>query len=251
MPENFENRHEEENLPIEIPEEEKPVSETPEQPKISEKSEKDKNELDKVKNQLGDFFDKAKSTEEKFQKIQRKFSPFIKAGIIDEKDILDQVNDCSSEQDKDSFVKKAMDLVKIYNSIKNSDIGEDILRSERVERLREEGRTVINNVLDYETTPDKKTILIHIVPAKKPGLKKLRELMGAGLDDLVEIVEENDEIIKVEANSWLVDKNPKLVEKLGFKVGDKYVDGDGRNAQCSRMTREEFLQKPWNSENRK
>jgi hypothetical protein len=63
---------------------------------------------------------------------------------------------------------------------------------------------------------------IHLAPAteliKQDGIGNFRKEVENGLKKLAEIIKTNDNIEKITATSWIVAKNPSLLERLGFTV---------------------------------
>jgi len=69
---------------------------------------------------------------------------------------------------------------------------------------------------------NKNEIFIHLAPAeefiKENGIANLKKEVEKGLAKLAEIVESNKNIEKITATSWIVAKNPLILERLGFTV---------------------------------
>ncbi|MGD0577199.1 MAG: hypothetical protein ABSA74_03940, partial [Candidatus Staskawiczbacteria bacterium] len=188
---------------------------------------------------IANIFETARTPQERIDVILSRFKPFFDAGLLDEKALMLQIENCCSVEDKDTFIQRVTELAKVYFLAKRR----DTTGVEHVAMVSEQGRTAVNEILDYDYDDNGKTIQIHLAPTNKPGMKKLKELMLSGLQDLADVVEQNEGILKIGARSPLVYKNPRLVEKLGFKlVGDVYI-WKGEKSRASEMSREEFLER--------
>lgn len=188
---------------------------------------------------LGEFFD-GSTPDQRREKLTSAFRPFVKAGLLDGQTLSPEIENCCSAENKEEFLKRAAGLMKTYILTRRRDV-EGV---ERVAALAEKGRTVINEILDYETTPDGQIIKIHIWPKDKNkvrSVKEIKNLMLSGLSELAEVVKNNANVQTVEAYSHLVKKHPKLVEKLGFTLGEDYATGEGKEGRGSSISRQDFL----------
>jgi hypothetical protein len=107
----------------------------------------------------------------------------------------------------------------------------------------------LNEVFSYSL--DEKDLHLHMSPSDDiSAVSKVRYIKD-GLEKLSEIIKSNKKIEKISATSWIVAKNPKLLERLGFKnegpIDEKTRKRDfsGETNPISRATisREEFLSK--------
>ena len=77
----------------------------------------------------------------------------------------------------------------------------------------------------------------------------MRKLVVEGLRDLADIVQKDENIQKITAESWIVGKSSKIMEKLGFQIsseeGRKVTDKRelGEEIKKAEISREDFLKK--------
>lgn len=80
----------------------------------------------------------------------------------------------------------------------------------------------LNEMLSYEIISDEE-VWIHIEDVRYLPLTEKLRLLREGLKDLAYLVQTDlglSKIKKISGMSWIVSKNPKLVESLGFTVVD-------------------------------
>lgn len=98
------------------------------------------------------------------------------------------------------------------------------------------------------------TAHIHLAPASSLGIAKLRADVDTGLRELARRLQEEPElqaIQTVEASSWIVAKNPRLIERLGFtvdgliseEVRERYFHEESRPVASAHMSREDLLER--------
>lgn len=201
-------------------------------------TEDEKQRLDEARPKMGEVF--ALPPEERKALLSEKFHGFVITGLIDEETVTAEIDSCANAQTQDEFLKRAEKLAIDYFLVSRKDVDDTVKEA----LLAERGRTSINDLLNYEISANGQIVKIHLEPSEKPGLRKLKELMLSGLDDLAEIVQNDANVLTVQARSWIVAKHPELVEKLGFTLGETYM-WEGRESRDSEMSREEFLKRPW------
>jgi hypothetical protein len=95
---------------------------------------------------------------------------------------------------------------------------------------------------------------IHLAPAETMGPKQLIRGVSDGMKELARRIQEDEalrDIENVSATSWIVAKNPRLLERLGFEVHGEISDerreehfaGEERPVWSSSMTREELIKR--------
>lgn len=111
------------------------------------------------------------------------------------------------------------------------------------QRMYEEHPTYIgiNQLFAYELEDDE--IRLHIPTNKATSIKGKLRLVDDGLKKLAEIVRGNPNIKRVVGRSWIVGKNPKLLERLGFEVSDIETNPDGVKVGLATISREELLKR--------
>ena len=126
---------------------------------------------------------------------------------------------------------------------------EQLTRKVVMEPARQDGMTPLNEVMYYGGRDN--YVHIHLAQAKDVGVSKLRALVLDGLQKLAEQIKGNEQVQDIEATSWIVAKNPKLMEKLGFTVEGEvdeefrrqHFSGDERKISRATIKREEFLKR--------
>lgn len=188
---------------------------------------------------FGRFFDSTKTPGERKEKLIGRFRFLFDAGLLDEKIYISKIEEACNCEDKDIFVAKIVELVKPYYILRRGDTGGVIRR----DRLRQQGREEVNDILEYEICDDGKTIRIHVWPEKEPGIRKLKELIATGFRDLAKVISRNEKVAKIEGFSWIIYKHPKLIEGMGFKLGKQQPFGDDQSGQWAEISREDFLKR--------
>jgi hypothetical protein len=113
--------------------------------------------------------------------------------------------------------------------------------------MSQEGMKPLNEIMYYGGRDD----YIHIHLANARDLKNLRALVLDGLQKLAEVIKNNEKVKTIEATSWIVAKNPGLMEKMGFEVeGEideefrrRHFSDDKRKISKATIGREEFLKR--------
>ena len=109
---------------------------------------------------------------------------------------------------------------------------EDRVRSANVEL----GQKPLNELLDYEVSNN--TIRIHVQTALTKKPLELRTLFLDGLRKLAEAINSSDELKNINTicgESWIIFKNPKLTERLGFTVTSLDEEKEVGTAEISRQ----------------
>ncbi len=99
-------------------------------------------------------------------------------------------------------------------------------------------RIRVNNLLLYEIKGD--CLDLHVSPNKvvEHPLKELAD----GFYKIAGLVKDNAEIKKIEGESWIIARHPKLMKKFGFTlIGESYESKTGGLVNKAYMSREEFL----------
>ncbi len=203
-------------------------------------TEHDQKLIEMERGSIAQFFDTVKDPEERKSIMIGKLKPFFDAGLMDENLFLQQIEEICAIDDKEFFVERSLDLMKLYYLARSRD------KSGLFDSIRREqhgGRERINEILEYELVDDGRIIKIHTWPREKPGIKKLKMLTDSGFRELAKIIDQNEKIEKVEAWSYLVLKNKKLFEGLGFTLGEEYTTSEGIEGQGAEISREEFLKR--------
>lgn len=115
----------------------------------------------------------------------------------------------------------------------------------------EQSKTIpLNEILTYGVY--KEIAHIHLAPAETMGPKLLITKVKEGLAELATRLESDPDLAdvkKITATSWIVAKNPHLLERMGFSIDGPISDevreqryrNDDREISTSHMNREDFL----------
>lgn len=176
-------------------------------------------EFIRFKERLGAFFDEKKDVEEIIKVVMNWIKPFLDAKLLDGREINDALSNCVGIKDREKLIEEVSLAVKPFLDFKR-DNPEAFEKIERQTYHETSGYTKLNEVLAWEVI-NESTIAIHLAPARYLG--RLREQVVEGLQNLAKIVKEKEEkegikIKEIEAVSWIVGKNPELMEKFGFTV---------------------------------
>ncbi|MCH8748895.1 hypothetical protein IH781_04080 [Patescibacteria group bacterium] len=111
--------------------------------------------------------------------------------------------------------------------------------------------TVINEVLSYKKSQDE--INIHLAETRSKGPKEIVSLLVSGMQDLAKVVEDDEEVKRVLATSWIAAHRSgrKQLERLGFTVDEPISDEmreldfalEEREVGTAHIDREDFLQR--------
>ena len=215
-------------------------------------------ELDLAKIKIGALFDERKNYEKRdsrwaVRKILERFKKDLK-NIFEEKKIRKievLLRGCRNITDREEFISRVslLYLPLIQFKVKNP------VEWQQNERNNMKGER-LSEVLFYGTKSIKhgqeKTVYIHLAPSSTLGIKKIKESVDEGLKKLAEVINNDPEIKRIGAVSWILGKNPDLVKDMvGFK--DSRIIGEDekikRHLDLTKpigeafITREEFLEK--------
>ena len=102
---------------------------------------------------------------------------------------------------------------------------DNISTQEREAELAEQKRFIessgsieLNRMLAYAQLKD--AVILHVAPSRTLKLSEKLRMLDDGLKKLADVLAENSKIKKVQGSSWIMQENPRLVEKLGFTVKD-------------------------------
>lgn len=118
---------------------------------------------------------------------------------------------------------------------------------QKLERLRSEEFTPINDVLSYGIDAD--VVHIHAEQQDSLGLVKKLHLFREGLGGLAQIIKEHPEVSTITATSWIIAENPELIKKFGFtvdgpidqKTRDAFFPGETRPISAAHISATDFL----------
>jgi len=152
----------------------------------------------------------------KLESLQNNGLVFNKEKIV--KDLRESVDIKNQEEFIFHLLKTLEPIVALR--INQSKIFEKV---QRENTINSNGNLKLSEVLYTSLNEQNKNeIFIHLAPAeefiKENGIANLKKEVEKGLAKLAEIVESNKNIEKITATSWIVAKNPLILERLGFTV---------------------------------
>lgn len=211
--------------------------------------------------------------------------------IFDKEKMTEDVRAGAAIKDKDAFVAHYVKILEPFTifRVTHAKVFED---KERENIFKNEGNLKLSEVLytrlddddeeenssgilEYFTSSvkfikenvkkinkeDAETILIHLPPAKEfikaEGMAKFKEEIVKGLIELAKVIKLHPEIKKIYSISWIVAKNPILLERLGFTIEGqisedekkKHFTEETRPVAKAFMTSEDFLNRYGNTNN--
>jgi len=221
------------------------MSETEREPELEIKEEKDE-ELERAKDSFAVVFDNHKDGEERVRVITDRLGKILDSDDFDGEEVKKSLQACSKIEDKKEFVDGVMlALQPVLTFRKNNPQAFEKLAREVA--MSQEGMKPLNEIMYYGGRDD----YIHIHLANARDLKNLRALVLDGLQKLAEVIKNNEKVKTIEATSWIVAKNPGLMEKMGFEVeGEideefrrRHFSDDKRKISKATIGREEFLKR--------
>jgi hypothetical protein len=202
---------------------------------------------------IDSIFTNAKDQDERrknLNKLISKLNPFFNLISEDNSQIIESIKVCAEIEDKDVFTERILSILEPLIKIETADpkAFEEKRREFFVDDI---GSTKLNEILSYEIDND--VIHLHLSPAREfikekgiPGfIKEIRD----GFISLAKILEENKEIKDVVGISWIIAKNPTLLEGLGFSVehgkipNENNPEGGERPISIASISREKFLER--------
>lgn len=82
--------------------------------------------------------------------------------------------------------------------------------------IESSGSTELNRMLAYAKFQD--AVLLHVSPSKTLQLSEKLRFLNDGLNKLADVLVNDPKIKKVQGSSWIMQENPRLVERLGFRI---------------------------------
>lgn len=180
--------------------------------------------------------------------ILNTYKTFLASDLVLERDhMVAQLEECRLVEDKEIFVDRVFSAAKPVFYLRDNN------PAEYQKLKREINKTVgVNEVLGYNRglyDMGEENLYIHLDPVRE-GEVSLAQFHD-GLRLLAEIVAEDESVEVINADSWIVAKNPGLVKRLGFTLGEtltdeereRYFPGVKVPVRKSSIAREEFLKK--------
>lgn len=221
------------------------MPENPDQKSGEIKEEKDE-ELERAKDSFVVVFKNHKDGQERVNVIAGRLGKILDSDAFDGEAVKKSLQACSKIEDEKEFVDGVMlALQPVLTFRKNNP--QAFEKMAREVAMSQEGMKPLNEIMYYGGRDD----YIHIHLANARDMKKLRALVLDGLQKLAEIIKADEKVKTIEATSWIVAKNPGLMEKMGFEVeGEideefrrRHFGDDKRKISKATISREEFLKR--------
>lgn len=210
-----------------------------------------------TREKFGDFFDNREEFNSKIEIFILQLETFEKEGLVFSKDeIIKGLREGVTIQDREKFI---VHYLKVLEPLMMLKVFTQPKIFEKLEREIEVNSGIkLSEVLSAEFKDEEEMVKIHLAPAteliKGEGIGYFKKEVEIGLRKLAEEIKSNDKIKKVLAESWIVAKNPSLLERLGFTYDGMvpeeendagYIDDLGNKRPFARafMTRKDFLAK--------
>ncbi len=212
----------------------------------SESEIKEDEELERAKDSFSAVFKSHKDGPERVEVVVKRLGKLLENSTFNGEEIEGALRACAELDDERKFVDGVMSAIKPI-LVFRKDHPDEFEKIAREAAMSQEGMTPLNEIMYYGGRDD----YIHIHLANARYVENLRALVLDGLQKLAKIIEGNGKVKTIEATSWIVAKNPKLMEKMGFKIeGEiddefrrKYFSGDKRKISKAAISREEFLKR--------
>lgn len=211
-----------------------------------------KTEQEKLRKELGIFFDTYKSEEERLNGFLLRIGIFIKEGILDKEKFTLELKECSKIVDKEEFINRTLIVLEPILEIRKKK--PRLVEKLHAESFLEQGKFIkLNEVLSYGVYKD--IAHIHLAPSKELlreiGKEKYLSLISDGLKKLAKIVEGNETILRITTTSPVVKDNPRRMAQFGFFIKgpiseedrNKHWKGNSNDIYEAEMSSEELLKR--------
>lgn len=195
---------------------------------------------EKVKIDLGDLFNRYQTSSERNKVITNKLESILHLLSEEQKEYLfNSLEEVVDITDENEFVEKMFPVAKYYLGIKTEQL--DQFETVDRQRLYEEHPTYkeLNQLFAYELEGDE--IRLHVPTNEATSIKDKLRLLNDGLRRLAEMARTNQNIKRVIGRSWIVGKNPKLLERLGFEVSEIETNPEGVSVGEATISREKLI----------
>jgi hypothetical protein len=206
-----------------------------------------------MREKYGEMFDEKEKLAERIDGFILQLETLEREGLsFNREDVAKGLKESLEIRDKEKFIAHLLKILEPLMVLKftQSKIFEKVERNIAVN-----SRVKLSEVLSVAFENEKANI--HLAPATElikegGGMANFKKEVTSGLHKLAKIIKSDDKIKEIWATSWIIAKNPALVEKLGFTVVGTLpeIENDGEffDAQRQRrpiasafMKREDFL----------
>lgn len=201
---------------------------------------------ERVGSSLEILWDTHENNQERIDIIKEKIKYMVDTLLDKNNSLMSDLDACLALEDKNQFVQGVMKAFKPLRDIQFDE-------PERYEKalaqafVETSNFTKINQLLCYDI--DGTTMHIHVIPNETTPTPRKLFLLKEGLKGLAEVVRDNEEIKTISGTSWIVAKNPRLLEKLGFTIAgdisqqerERFFTGEDRPVYKATISRQELM----------
>jgi hypothetical protein len=147
--------------------------------------------------------------------------------------LIASIREAAATPDREEFIQRmteALDpILDLY-----AEKGEEFEIVARRSFIENGGFTELNQLLAYDI--DGTTVRLHIPPNEMTSPGEKRRLLVDGLRMLASVLVEREDLLQVNAASWIVAAHPHLMERLGFTI-DGGIDEEVQRTHFAGETR--------------
>lgn len=206
---------------------------------------------EKAKARLLEIFQKR--DEQEMKEVFLEVEKFARAAQITGFDVdcvLAEIKKSFEQEDPNLFVETVFNLVKpiLDKKVEHPEFFEVIRR----ERVMEHGDNIkLSELMYYNVDLENGTAHIHVAAKGNMSLGDVLKAFRGGMKELARQVNQDERIKEIQATSWIVASNPKLLKKSGFTVegaidektrAEHFADEE-RPVSWAHMSRETLLEK--------
>ncbi|MCM2339314.1 MAG: hypothetical protein NDI62_02560 [Burkholderiales bacterium] len=212
--------------------------------------------LEDLKKEIGKVFDAGKEEIKiRIDKFIKGIDAYERAGMmINKEEFINNLHTAEDIEDKELFIEKMIEATKPLLSFKinNPRAFEEAQRN----LILSKGENIkLSKLLYTDMRGHDNEVFIHLAEAseliKNEGLSVFKKEIIEGLEELAKIVKTNENILRISAISWIVAKNPILLEKLGFTIDGEIskeekamnFENEERLVARAHISREDFLKR--------
>ncbi len=183
----------------------------------------------------------------KFYSIIREASDVLK---FDPEPVIEQVTKNLNLESSEDFVNSSFESLKFIID-KRIEEPELFGRVSRERTLQSLGNIQLSKLMYYNVDLENGTAFIHIAEGDDLGLGEIIKSFRTGLKELAKQVKDDERIKEIQATSWIVEANPGLLKKAGFKyeglidekLKEEHFKDEKRPVGWAHIDREAFLER--------
>lgn len=203
-----------------------------------------------AKEWLINHYNRYKDTDRNINEVLNLIKPFLGSNLIEEKGVIEALEQCKSIEDKDQFLESSFNALKPIFDLRFHN-EEEFRKLQRQAFVEARDFIKINEVLSYGYGGD--TVHIHLAPPK--GVKRAHAEFINGLKELAKLINEKEELRDIKyitAASPLISMHGGesiMKNRLGFtnieaideEERKKHFPNEKREVKRASISREDFL----------